>query len=134
MDYDYTETRPDCPVHKTPCPCPRGPDDKEQWCSRHGCWKLPQFRWLCRNRLGYWDLFEQEKVPQLCGLYKKRRIPLAGTALAATIKFVTFGKVKPCLRCKSRAAAMNRYDLSWRRWWKEQWAAAAAIVNGNRQR
>ena len=50
-----------------------------------------------------------------------------GDWVAGAIKFVTFGRIKPCGGCRRRQAALNRW---WRRWqatwnkWRRRWQAA----------
>ena len=96
----------------TKCEC-KGPGH----CDRHQCGKTAHFHEMCRTRPDYFRLWEQGQGPgqvQFTGGHPAR-FPL-GTWLATAIKLVTFGRVKPCTTCKSRAAKLDRLGMRFMLW------------------
>jgi hypothetical protein len=87
----------------TSCEC-SGPG----FCQRHQCNKPAHFYNLCKNRVEYFEKWEQGKGPGQVKLPTAQNpIPL-GDWLASTIKLVTLGKIAPCTGCQSRAAKLNQ--------------------------
>jgi hypothetical protein len=96
----------------TPCECAVA-----GWCERHKMHKVPHYHKLCRTHLGYFAQYEAGRGPgQLAGT-GTQQTPLRtfglGDAVAWIIRVATFGRVKPCMACKSRMARLNRLLTLW---------------------
>lgn len=88
--------------HSTGCDCPFAANIKTaQFCPRHKVKKSPRLIYLCQNRPGYFEAWEEGYGP---GQTK----PLGlGDKVAKAINTATMGKIKPCGGCKKRKAKLN---------------------------
>lgn len=93
----------------TECIClGSGPVD----CRLHRCAKTAHFHQLCQRDPRYFRLWQEGKGPGQTGVPPAGQnwLPL-GSWAAAAIRCVTFGYIKPCTECKSRAAALDRCGM-----------------------
>lgn len=92
-------------------------------CERHNCNKTAHHHKLCRTRPDYFELWETGRFPcpeSMPGMANQPAGRGLGDVVAAVIRFVTFGKLKPSpgCGCEKRKAWLNHFGARLAGWFR----------------